>query len=418
MCRSGSLHYVNGYITRMADARIEFLAESPAALFVTGARATGKTTTARRHAATVIRLDNADEAAAFHADPDAALRSLEPPILLDEWQAVPEVLGAVKRAVDTDRTPGRFILSGSVRSVRDPALWPGTGRLLTVAMHPMTVRERIGSIGPEFLERLRTGSDTPLLPNPPDLRDYVETALMGGFPEAVLETEPARRDAWLDSYLHQMVNRDPASLGITADSDRLGSFFGAYALNTSGLASDASINEAAGINHRTGESYTRLLTDLGVIAELPPWHSNRLSRLVKGRKRIVADTGLWAAAIGIDVATVMSSGEFIGKLLETFVINQLRAETALMTRGPQLCHLRVAQGRHEVDLVADFGARGVVGIEIKATNAPTADDARHLKWMRNELGTQFVAGAVLHTGSRKYRLSDRIDAIPICALWA
>ena len=87
----------------MADARIAFLAESPAALFITGARATGKTTTARRHAATVIRLDNADEAAAVRADPDAALRDVQPPVLLDEWQAVPEVLGAVKRAVDSDR---------------------------------------------------------------------------------------------------------------------------------------------------------------------------------------------------------------------------------------------------------------------------------------------------------------------------
>ena len=402
----------------MADARIEFLAESPAALFITGARATGKTTTARRHAATVIQLDNADEAAAVRADPDAALRHLQPPVLLDEWQVVPEVLGAVKRAVDSDRTSGRFILSGSVRSARDPALWPGTGRLLSVAMHPLTVREQVGTIGVEFLERLRTREGIRLPADPPDLRGYVDIALKGGFPEAVLESQPARRDAWLDGYLSQMLNRDPSTLGASPDSDRLSRFFGAYALNTAGLATDVTLINAAGIDRRTGESYTQLLNDLGVIAELPPWHSNRLTRLVKGRKRLVADTGLWAAAVGTGAATVMSSGNLLGRLLETFVINQLRAETALMTRGPQLCHLRVADGRHEVDLIADFGARGIVAIEIKATNAPDTSDARHLMWLRDELGSQFAAGAVLHVGRRGYRLAEQIEAIPICALWA
>ena len=417
---------MDGYIPRMADATIEFLSQSPAALFVTGARATGKTTTARRHAATVVRLDHADEAASFRADPDAALRELDPPILLDEWPAVPEVLGAVKRAVDTDREPGRFILSGSVRSGREPALWPGTGRLLMVEMQPLTIRERLGTLDPEsgpspsggLLERLRTGEEPSLPPDPPDLRGYVETALVGGFPEAVLEPERARRDVWFDSYLHQLVHRDPASLGANVDSGRLGRFFGAYALNSAGLATDATLNEAAGINRRTGDAYTRLLSDLGVIAELPAWHSNRLARLVKSRKRVVADAGLWAAAIGVDVAAVMSSGDLLGRLIETFVINQLRAEAALTTRGPQLCHLRVAQGRHEIDLIADFGARGIVAIEIKATNAPSANDARHLRWLRDELGPQFIAGAVLHVGRRKYRLSDQIEAIPICALWS
>lgn len=409
---------MSSYIPRMADARIEFLASSPAALFVTGARATGKTTTARRHAATVIQLDNAEEAAAVRADPDAALRDLEPPVLLDEWQFVPEVLSAVKRAVDSERVPGRFILSGSVRSDRDPALWPGTGRLLGVTMHPMTVREQFGTIGVEFLELLRTGDDIRLPADQPDLRGYVELALRGGFPEAILEGEPARRDAWLDGYLNHMLSRDLSTLGASPDSARLGRFFSAYALNSAGLATDATLNSTAAINHRTGTAYTQLLSDLGVIAELPPWHSNRLARLVKGRKRLVADAGLWAAAVGVDVATVMSSGDLLGRLLETFVINQLRAETALMTRGPQLCHLRVADGRREVDLIADFGARGIVAIEIKATTAPTADDARHLAWLRDEVGPQFAAGAVLHVGRRKYRLSDQIEAIPICALWA
>jgi len=122
------------YKERAADRLIhELLLELPA-LLVVGPRATGKTTTASRHAATTIQLDRPGEAAAFRADPDAALRGLEEPVLLDEWQAAPEVLGAVKRAVDADPRPGRFLLTGSVRADLDAPTWPGTGRLVRVPL--------------------------------------------------------------------------------------------------------------------------------------------------------------------------------------------------------------------------------------------------------------------------------------------
>jgi len=101
----------------------------PAVLLV-GPRATGKATTARRLSASVVRLDRPAEAAAFSADPDAALSRLTEPVLLDEWQAVPDVLGAVERAVDDDPRPARFLLTGSVRADLDAATWPGTGRLV------------------------------------------------------------------------------------------------------------------------------------------------------------------------------------------------------------------------------------------------------------------------------------------------
>lgn len=112
-----------------------------AAVMVVGPRATGKTSTARRYAASVVRMDRPAEAAAFRADPDAALRVLPGPILLDEWQEVPEVLGAVKRAVDDGAAAGRFILTGSVRAPLSSATWPGTGRVVRVVMDGVSRRE-------------------------------------------------------------------------------------------------------------------------------------------------------------------------------------------------------------------------------------------------------------------------------------
>src|SRR3954468_10927758 len=141
----------SAYKERAADRLIrELLSELPALLIV-GPRATGKTTTASRHAATTIRLDRPGEAAAFQADPDSALRGFEEPVLLDEWQVVPEVLGAVKRAVDADPRPGRFVITGSVRADLEDQTWPGTGRILRVPIWPLAQREIAGLRGVQGL---------------------------------------------------------------------------------------------------------------------------------------------------------------------------------------------------------------------------------------------------------------------------
>ena len=405
------------YLERLVDPWIAEVLSSAPAVMITGARASGKTTTARRHAASVVSLDNEREAFPFEADPDAALRDRPEPVLLDEWQACPGVLGAVKRAVDAERRAGRFILTGSVRSDADPALWPGTGRLIRIAMHPLTVREQLSTPPRPFLGALLATEPLTLPSDPPDLRGYAEIALRGGFPEPATELVGRVRAGWLDSYLDQLLTHEREAGRHGGDPERLAEFFQAYALNSAGIVNDTTLYQAAGLDRRTSLAYTKLLRDLGVVAELPAWSSNRLKRLARQPKRYVADTGLWGSAIGADLRVVMSDGNLLGRLIDTFVTNQLRAEIVVDPMLPRLYHLRDRDGRHEVDLVADLGARGVVGIEIKAHSAPTPAHARHLVWLRNQLGDRFKAGAVLHTGPAQFRLDDRIEAIPICALW-
>ncbi|KJE19947.1 putative ATPase (AAA+ superfamily) [Frankia torreyi] len=408
------------YLPRLVDGLIRDLVTELPALLVVGPRATGKTTTAARHARTIIRLDRPGEAVAFAADPDAALRGLPEPVLLDEWQMVPSVLGAIKRAVDADPRPGRFLVTGSVRADLEADNWPGTGRLVRMAMTSLAVREIEGRAeGPTFLDRLATDSaDTLTLPSDvPDLRGYVELALRSGFPEPALHLSERARAYWLESYLDQLLTRDVEMLRENRDPQRLRRYFEALALNSAGLVNARTLHEAAGINAKTAEAYAHLLANLLVVESLPAWTTNRLKRLVRGSKKYIVDTGLIGAALRLDVNAVLRDGDLLGRILDTFVATQLRAELPVGSGRPRLYHLRQDNGRHEVDLIAELGAERVIGIEVKADAAPGAAAARHLTWLRDELGDRFVAGVVVHTGPRIYRLEPGIFAVPICALW-
>lgn len=389
---------------------------------IVGARATGKTTTIARRAATTVRLDVPAEAAAFHADPDAALRGLPTPVLLDEWQAVPGTLGAVRRAVDADPSPSRFLLTGSVRGALANEVWPATGRIVRVSMYPMTLREQLGEVdGPTFFDKVATGIELTVAPDTPDLRGYVELAVAGGFPQPALFLTGARRRAWFESYLDDLLTHDielaeePKTR--RRDSQRLRRYLEAYALESGALADHKTIYDAARVNKMTAVAYELLLTQLNVVEQVPAWTTNRLKRLVRSPKRYLVDAALLTSALRVDTNGVLRDGDLLGRVLDTFVAAQLRPEAALAECMPRLHHLRTEGGTHEIDLVAELGGDRLIAIEIKAGAAPKAEDSRHLAWLRDELGDRFVAGVLLHTGPRIYRLGERIVAAPISALW-
>ena len=403
----------------MVDDLIERLLPELPALFLVGPRATGKTTTAARYARTIVRLDREAEAVAFRADPDAAMRGLQEPVLFDEWQLVPGVLGAIKRAVDAQPTPGRFLVTGSVRGDLEGELWPGTGRLTRVPLFGMSIREQIGNLGTSpFLDRVARGEELPPVANTPDLRGYVDLLLRSGFPEPALTLSAAARERWLESYVEHLITRDAEQIDGGRDPARLRRFFEALAINTAGIVEDRTIFEAAGINRKTALAYERLLVNLLVVESTPAWTTNRLKRLMLSPKRYLIDAALAGAVLRLDANAVLRNGDLLGRLLDTFVASQIRSELAVTAARPRLYHVRQQQGRIEVDLLAELGGGGIVAIEVKASSAPTPDDAKHVATLRDRLGESFVAGIVFHTGPRAYRLGEGIVAAPISALWS
>lgn len=411
------------YVTRSVDALLDdLLAELPAVLVV-GPRAAGKTTTLSRRARTIVKLDVPGEAVAFRADPDAALRGLPEPVLLDEWQEVPAVLGAVRRAVDADPRPCRFLLTGSVEAHLETELWPATGRLVRVAVYPMTVREQQQGVdGRPFLDRVASGAEIHSPAEAPDLRGYVELALAGGFPQPTLFLSGSRRLAWYESYLDDLLTRDIDRLEPPRtrprDRERLRRYLEALALSSAGAPDHKTLYDAARINRLTALEYDALLSGVFVAEEVPAWSTNRLKRLTRTPRRYLVDAALVGATLRVDVDGALRDGDLLGRLLDTFVVSQLRAEVASSSLPTRLHHLRTAAGAREIDVLVELGSGRVVGLEVKATSVPSRRDAASLEWLRDELGDRFAAGLVLHTGPRAFPLAERIAAVPIASVWS
>lgn len=410
------------YIPRILDGVLNTALRAHKGVMITGPRGVGKTRTGVETARSQIRLDDPGDRNRAEADPMAAVSTGPYPLLIDEWQLLPEILRPVKRAID-DHMEGTFVITGSARSdlLADP--WPGTGRLVHLRMWGLVGRERFGvARAASLFDRWDDEEARFSVPEaPPRLRDYLEMALASGFPDVAAIESDLERGRRLRSYVNAVVTRDlrafEAPTGPRKDPRKFRAYTRSYALNTAGVVAQTTLTRPIGIDHRTASSYLGLLTAMGIVDELSPWADRPRKRLVTQRvKRHFSDVGLAAAAAGLTVDDILHDSDLLGRFIDSFVTAQLRVEADTSERA-QLYHLRTANGDHEIDVVAQRG-RGLIGFEIKARADPSRADARHLIWFRDQIAQeQFEGGVLFHTGRHRFRLERGIEAVPIAGLW-
>ena len=397
---------------------VEALADSPVVL-IHGPRQCGKTTLARRVGDRAgygyFTLDDAVVLAAATADPVGFVDDLPERAILDEVQRAPALFMALKSTVDRRRRPGRFLLTGSANVLMVPRLADSlAGRMGIVRLHPLSQAELYGRV-PGFVDSLlagafKTGS------RPRLGKELAVRVAAGGYPAALARPAEPRRAAWYRDYVETIVQRDVRDLARINALDALPRLLSLAAAQTAGLFNVADLAGPFQLSRPTIRDYLTLLERVFLVETLPPWHSNQLRRLIKTPKLHLCDTGVGCALLGHDASSLAADRALFGRLLESFVFQELRRQASGRDELLNFFHFRDKDGA-EVDIVVERGAREVAGVEVKAAATVTAADFRGLRKLREAAGSRFVSGVVLYDGETSVSFGERLFAVPMRDLW-
>lgn len=402
---------------RFVEHRVEeALSDTPVVLIV-GPRRAGKTTLVRKkggEARSYITLDDQTVLAAARSDPVGFIRGLDRAII-DEIQRAPDLLLAIKRTVDDDYRPGRFLLTGSANVLTLPRVADSlAGRMETIRMLPLARAEIEGRTS-TFLARLFEGKlrgDQEAIVGDELLR----LVLLGGFPEAIARETERRRQDWARSYLTSVLTRDLRDIADIEKLTELPKFVRLLAEHSGQLVNYSQFGSSINVSHKTGQRYVGLLEQVFLITTVQPWYTNTLKRIAKTPKLHFLDSGVLAAARGLTFDRVKADRGTFGALLESFVLSEV---LKLMT-GSDLrlapYHFRDQQLR-EVDVVLERDDGMIVGIEVKASATVRVSDFGGLKTLAEACGEKFAFGVVLYDNTDVVSFGDKLVAAPISCLW-
>ena len=396
----------------------EALADTPV-VGVLGPRQSGKTTLVQRLAPerAYISLDENNYYRTAVDDPEGFISSLPDAVTLDEVQRAPAVLPAIKLAVDKNRRPGRFLLTGSANLLFVPKVTESlAGRMEIAQLYPLTEVEKECKPG-RFLNALLEGTLRP------EIKGVTVTAgtglaerlVAGGYPEP-LGRSPRRARQWYRQYLRIIVERDVQDIARVRDAQKLARVLELLALRSAQLVNASALAGDLGLRRPTIDHYLAVLERLFLVRRLPAWHGNASKRLVKTPKVHLLDSGLAAALCDLSAVDWLHQRERMGLLLESFVVQQLVAQAAWTDPDLRFWHYRDSD-QIEVDIVMTRGSK-TWGVEVKAAASLTDGDGKGLKRLADRCGDDFQRGLLLYTGQDILPLGDkRMLAVPLNALW-
>lgn len=419
------------YTPRVIDKELDELFSSLAAIAIEGPKGVGKTETASRRASTIHKLDEPESLTIARGNPKRLLAG-ERPVLLDEWQRMPETWDLVRRAVDAGAPAGSFLLTGSA-SPDGGGRHSGAGRIVPVRMRPLSLAERLEDPGTVSLEELLRGARPELGGETSvSLEDYTEEIVASGFPGF---TDLDGRALWaqLEGYIDRVVDRDFPELGHRVRNPAgLRRWMTAYAAASSTSTSFEKIRDAASSGE--GEKPSRVATQpyrdvlerLWILDPVPAWQPtrNRLSRLNAAPKHQLADPALAAVLLGASGDALLEGadlgppvprdGPLLGALFESLVTQSIRvyAQSAEARVG----HLRTFAGDQEVDLIVERRDGRILAIEVKLARTIEDNDVRHLKWLAGKIGDELLDAVIITTGTAAYRRQDGIGVVPAALL--
>lgn len=403
---------------RFSADRVKTALRDTPVVMVNGPRQCGKTTLARRFVEgdrTYITLDDDTQLAAARADPAGFMRGIDRAII-DEIQRAPELLRAIKRSVDEDRRPGRFLLTGSANVLTLPQVAESlAGRMEVVNLLPLS-RAEIRGAKPTFLEKAFSGK----VAKPLEIMlgaDLVNAVLIGGYPEMLTRDDPKRRQAWAREYVDAIVQRDVRDVAAVDRLDQMPRLLRVLAHHSGQLTNFMQTGAQINLDAKTTRRYIGVLEQLFLVRRLEPWFQNRLKRLVKTPKLHFLDAGLLAAVLGTTAERIVKDRSIFGPLLETFVLSEIMKQIAWLDGTYAVHHYR-DKDQDEVDIVVENDRGALVGLEVKAAATVSAGDFKGLRKLANASRNRFMLGAVLYDGETTVSFGERMFAAPVSCSWS
>jgi uncharacterized protein len=422
---------VAGYRRRVLDPLLDelFTAGGLRAIAIEGAKGVGKTSTALQRARTVYRLDDEALLSVARADPSLLVAG-EKPVLIDEWQRLPQSWDMVRRAVDAGAAGGSFLLAGSAQPIAPPT-HSGAGRISQLRMRPLAFSERDLAEPTVGLAALLSG-DRPSIAGRTGvgLRGYAEEIVRSGLP-GIRDLSDRPRTVELDSYLARVVQRDIVDeAGVRIRSEQsLRRWMAAYAAASSTTASWEKVRDAASPgedtkpNRKAADRYREALSRLFLLDEVAAWlpSRSRLARLGQAAKHQLADPALAARLLGVSADALLRGeggarrdGALLGALFESLATLSVRV--CAQASDARVGHLRLQRGEREVDLIVERDDGRVLAIEVKLAAAPADRDVAPLHWLAGELGDDLLDMVLISTGSYAYRRPDGVAVVPLALL--